>query len=145
MLQIWDVYTGSRIGIFPSRIQCQKHPESGSASKYFVPRKLFLRSGKHDMGCSSRIRDPEGHNSTGSATHLEINIQCSLVASFTSSHRLCSFINFQSWAESGPTSSCELKSANLSLVALSQPYYLATGSLRNSSIKGYISLCQPMR
>jgi hypothetical protein len=48
-------------------------------------------------------------------------------------------------ADNGPASSCELRSANISLVALSQPYYLATGSLRNSSVKAYLSLCKPLR
>ncbi len=89
MLRIRDVYTVSRIGIFPSRIHCQKDPGSGSASKYFLP-KLFLRYGKHDMGCLSRIRtslppsripDPEGQKRALDQQHtwkLIFNVPLSL-------------------------------------------------------------------
>ncbi len=43
-IRIWDVYTGSRIGFFPSRIQGQKDPRSGSAFKnlsIFYPKNCF--------------------------------------------------------------------------------------------------------
>ncbi len=58
VLRIRDVYTGSRIRIFPSRMQGQKDPGSGSASKnlsIFNPKKLFLSYRKNYLGCSSRI------------------------------------------------------------------------------------------
>jgi hypothetical protein len=192
VLQIRDVYTGPRIGIFPSRIQCLNDPGSGSASKYFLPKKLFLRSRKHDMGCSSRIRIrislapswiQRVKKTTGSATHLEINIHCSLVASFTPSHLLCfnwrsaetsSFLltfragqnldrqaaaswNPPTWAlphslspiiwplAASETAPSRATSASASLCGKPVFSYLATGSLRNSSIKAYISLCQPLR
>ncbi len=48
-LRILDVYTGSWILIFPSRIQGQKDPGSGSASKNFSifnPKNCFLALGK---------------------------------------------------------------------------------------------------
>ncbi len=58
MLRIRDVYTGSRIQMFPipdfaseffPRIRIKK-------IKYFNPKNWFLISRKYDPGCSSRIR-----------------------------------------------------------------------------------------
>ncbi len=48
MLRIRDVYPGSRILFFSI-------PNSGSAEKYFKPKKWVISSGKYDSGCSSRI------------------------------------------------------------------------------------------
>jgi hypothetical protein len=45
----WDVYSGSRIRIFPSRIRIKEF-------KYFKPKKGFLSSWKYDSDFSSRIR-----------------------------------------------------------------------------------------
>ncbi len=44
-----NVYPGSRIRIFPSRIRIKEF-------KYFNPKKLFLSSRKYDPCCSSRIQ-----------------------------------------------------------------------------------------
>ncbi len=49
VFRIQDVYPGSRIQCFPSRI-CIKE------FKYFNPKNGFLSSRKYDPGCSSRIR-----------------------------------------------------------------------------------------
>ncbi len=58
MLLIQDVYPGSRIRFFPSRIRIISIPEPGSASKNLsiLTQKLFLSSRKYDPGCSPSIR-----------------------------------------------------------------------------------------
>jgi hypothetical protein len=59
-LRIRDVNSGYRIRTFVSRIQGQKDPGYGSASKNLsiLTEKLFLSSRKYDPGCSSQIPDP---------------------------------------------------------------------------------------
>jgi hypothetical protein len=52
VVRIRDVYPGSRIRIFPSRIPIKEF-------KYgILTQKLFLSSRKYDPGCSTRIRIP---------------------------------------------------------------------------------------
>jgi hypothetical protein len=60
VLRIRDVYLGS--DFFPSRIRTVSIPDPGSASKnlsILSPKKWFLSSRKYDLGCSSRIPDPD--------------------------------------------------------------------------------------
>jgi hypothetical protein len=54
VLRIRDVYPGSRIRIFSSRI-----PNLHQRIQLFLPKKFFLSSRKYDPGCSSRIRIPD--------------------------------------------------------------------------------------
>jgi hypothetical protein len=61
VLQFRDVYPGSEFLHPASLIQSQKYLGSGSSSKSLkiLALKLFLRSRKNGLGCSSRISDPD--------------------------------------------------------------------------------------
>jgi hypothetical protein len=65
VLRIRDVYPGSRIRLFSIPDPNCLHPGTRiliNEIKYFNPnktKKLFLSSKKYDLGCSSRISDPD--------------------------------------------------------------------------------------
>jgi hypothetical protein len=59
VLRIRDGYSGSRIRIYPSRIQGQKYSGSRIRIKelsFFNPENCYLSYRKYDLVCSSRIR-----------------------------------------------------------------------------------------
>jgi hypothetical protein len=88
--RILDVYTGSRIQIFPSRIQVQKDPGSGSASKnlskfnpkncfklleklsgMFIPYPDFFPIPDPDSGSrNKKVPDPDPHRRKNLTTNL---------------------------------------------------------------------------
>ncbi len=78
MLRIQDVYTGSRTQIFPSRIQDQKDPGSGSASKnssIFNPKNCFLALGNMIWDVHSGFRIRIFLHSPGSGSRIQRSIK----------------------------------------------------------------------